>query len=212
MTNSARAASAAVAGVVSLLLAAALALPGCAFFREIGVGGDEPEWVERSYRGINPSSVMQLAQTALQDRYPMHQVDLYHGSLESSWIYGRYEERSRKAVRQRVLMETEIEGDVIKVKLRVQQESSESAGRSGEREVDDWKKTADDPMEAKRLLQRINVLMRDVAEPVVDPKAQGTKTTSAIQSSKERRGAPTVSSWSASVRSMPASRGGPKPA
>ncbi len=147
-------------------------MPSCGLFRELGVGGDDAQWVERSWRNVNSSSVLQLVQTVVEDRYPPKSLDASAGTFESGWVYGAFADVTRQALRQRVLVETDGSGDIVTVRLRVQQETSPSAGRSADRDVDDWEPTDDDPFEAKRLLTKLQVLMRDVAE-TVDPKAAG---------------------------------------
>ncbi|MBL8843693.1 MAG: hypothetical protein JNL90_19380, partial [Planctomycetes bacterium] len=43
-------------GARALLSVALLALlPCCGIFRELGLGGDDAQWVERSWRGVNAS-------------------------------------------------------------------------------------------------------------------------------------------------------------
>ncbi len=158
------------ARVASMALVAALG--GCAIFRELGVGGDEAQWVERSYRGVNSSAVLQLVQTVVEDRYPPRTLDASEGTFETGWLYGAYADTTHQALRQRVVVETDGHGDVVTLRLRVQQETSPSAGRSASREADDWESTTDDPFEAKRLLTKLQVLMRDIAE-TVDPAAPG---------------------------------------
>jgi len=163
----------ALARVAATALAAAVLLPGCGLFREAGIGVGEARWVERRYRGVGPSTVLQLAQTALRDRYPPQVLDLYRGTLETGWVYGRISDVTRQALRQRVVVEAEADGDETVVRLRVRQETSESAGRIVSRDPDDWVITDDDPQEAKLLLARLHVLLRDVADPAAeaDPKA-----------------------------------------
>ncbi len=154
-------------GCAGALLATALV--GCGLLRELGIGGDDPRWMERRYRGVSAATVVQLAQTAVQDRYPQREVDLYRGTLATHWSYGRYADTTHQALRERVLVETAAAGDALLVRLRVQQETSERAGRVPDANVDDWEPCDDDVQEARRMLMRLHVLLRDVAEPVVDP-------------------------------------------
>lgn len=161
-------------GARALLSVALLALlPCCGIFRELGLGGDEAQWAERSWRGVNASSVLQLVQTVVEDRYPPQQLDASEGTFETGWVYGAYAELTHQALRQRVVVETVGAGDVVTLRMRVQQETSPSAGRSASREADDWEPTDDDPFEAKRLLTKLQVLMRDIAESV-DPAPAGS--------------------------------------
>ncbi|MBM4014937.1 MAG: hypothetical protein FJ293_08230 [Planctomycetes bacterium] len=149
-----------------------LAVPGCALFRELGVGGDEPQWVERRYRDISIAAALQLVQTAVQERYPPRRLDAHAGVFESGWVYGAYEPVRRQALRQRIFAEAaRDDAGVLVLKLRVQQETSPSAGRGAAHEVDDWELSADAPDEAERLLTRVHVLLRDIATPVEATKA-----------------------------------------
>jgi hypothetical protein len=155
------------------LFSLAAVLGGCGLFRELGVGGDDPKWVERRYRGVSSGPVLKLAETAFRDRYPPNEVDPARGTLASGWVYGKWADTTHQALRARILIETQGEEDVLVVRLRVQQETSQSAGRGGDRDVDDWEPADDDPVEAKRLLMRLHVLLRDVATPVIeDPGAK----------------------------------------
>lgn len=156
------------AGWALLLVAfGSLLASGCGLFRELGVGGDEPLWVERRYRDITTSAALQLLQTAVQERYPPRRLDLNEGTFESGWVYGAYESLTHQALRQRILAETERASDgTLTLRLRVQQETSPSAGRVSSRDVDDWELAEDSPDEAERLLARAHVLLRDVAKPV----------------------------------------------
>ena len=153
-----------LAGALTMLL---LAPPGCGLFRELGVGGDDAQWVERRYRDISIVAALQLLQTAVQERYPPRRLDAHEGVFESGWVYGAYEPVRHQALRQRVFAEAERDADgALVLRLRVQQETSPSAGRSASRDVDDWELTEDAPDEAERLLTRAHVLLRDIAKPV----------------------------------------------
>lgn len=151
--------------------AAVLLLAACGVFRELGLGGDEPQWQERRYTGIGPGHVLQLAQTVVEDRYPPRALDAAAGTFATDWVYGAWAEVTHQALRQRVLVESEGEGAAVVVRLRVQQETSQGAGRLGGAEVDDWEPTEDDPLEARRLLTRLHVLLTRV-EGVVEAKAE----------------------------------------
>ncbi len=151
-----------------------LGLAGCGLFRELGIGGDDPQWAEQRYRGITSSSALQFVQIAVQDRYPPRELDTYNGRFESSWIYGKYDDRTHQALRQRVRVETASEGDSVLLRLRVQQETSPSAGRVASRESDDWELADDDLLEATKLLTKVGILMRDVAV-LVEPTAPAAK-------------------------------------
>ena len=117
--------------------------------------------------------MLQLVQTVVEDRYPPQLLDASEGTFETGWVYGAYAELTHQTLRQRVVVETVGAGDVVTLRLRVQQETSPSAGRSASREADDWEPTDDDPFEAKRLLTKLQVLMRDIAESV-DPATAGS--------------------------------------
>jgi hypothetical protein len=155
----------------AVALALGGALPGCALFRELGLGGDDPQWVERRYRGVSADTVLRLAETAVRDRYPLREVDLYRGQLETGWVYGLYSERTHQGLRQRVLVRAAADGEEMLVRLRVQQEVSESAGRMVSSDPGDWEPYDDDAQEAKRLLTKLHILLRDVAETPPDPAA-----------------------------------------
>jgi hypothetical protein len=165
MSTSLRALFRAGAGAV---LVAAL-LPGCGIFRELGVGGDDPQWLERKYEGVSSSTVLQLAETVIRDRYPPGALDLYRGTLDTGWIYGRYAQVTHQALRQRVRVETEVDGKSVLVRLRVQQETSESAGRVVEDDPGDWEPCDDDAQEAKLLLTRLNILMKEIVDEAPEP-------------------------------------------
>ena len=149
-----------------LLIGGALLLPGCGIFRELGLGGDDPRWVERSYRAVTTSAVVRIAQTVLRDRYPIDDVDLEEGSVTTGWIYGSYAETTHQALRQRAMVETEVDDAVVTVRLRVQQETSESGGRMADASIDDWEPHDDDVVEARRLLMKLHVVLQGVAEPL----------------------------------------------
>lgn len=157
--------------VACALLVASLAVAptGCSIFRELGLGGDDAKWAERKYTDVSVSAVLQLLQTVVEGRYPPQSIDMNEGTFESGWIYGAYSEVTHQALRQRVLAETEAEEGVVTVFLRVQQETSQAAGRMALRDVDDWEPTDDDEFEAHRLMTRLHVLLRDVAKPVAVP-------------------------------------------
>lgn len=148
-------------------------LPSCTALRELGIGGDRADWVERRWKGVDRGAVLELLRTAVKDRYPTRDFDLNEGRFLSGWIYGAYSAVTHQGLRQRVIAETSSEGDVVTLRLRVQQETSESAGREGITDQDDWQATDDDTLEAKRLLTRLNVLLRDLAEPVDAPPEEG---------------------------------------
>jgi hypothetical protein len=156
------------------IVASGFAAPGCGLFRELGVGGDEAQWAQRRYRDISSGAALDLLQTAVAERYPPSRLDKHAGVFESGWVYGAYEPVRHQALRQRILAEAaRDESGVLVLRLRVQQETSPSAGRNLSREVDDWELTADAPDEAMRLLTRAHVLLRDVATPV-DAPAEGS--------------------------------------
>jgi hypothetical protein len=167
-----------VLGLVASVLLVALALPGCSalsgLFRYVGVGGDDPKWIEKRYKAVSSTTVLQLANAVVNDRYPPSELDLYHGRMETGWVYGRFSELKHQALRQRVIVETEDEPDqVLLIRLRVQQETSESAGRTGDRDVSDWEPFDDDTHEATRLVTKLNILMKEVAEPMPAPENSG---------------------------------------
>ena len=157
---------------LAMAAAVAVAIPGCGLFREIGVGGDDPQWVEKRYRSVNSATVLDLANSVVAGRFPPHEYDVYRGVLQTGWAYGRYAESSHQALRARVRVETEAEDDVVLVRLRVQQETSEKAGRVMNADPGDWEIYDDDVGEARRLLMKLHILLRDVAEPVADPEAE----------------------------------------
>jgi hypothetical protein len=155
--------------LVAVLGLAAAALPGCGLFRELGIAGDDPQWVERRYRGVNSATILKLSQNVLQTRYPSHDLDLYRGSLTTGWVYGRYADITHQALRQRVVVETEPETDDVLVRIRVQQETSPSAGRVVAHDPGDWEPYDDDASEANRLMMRLHFLLSEVGERVVEP-------------------------------------------
>lgn len=157
--------------VACALLVASLAVapPGCGIFRELGLGGDDAKWSERRYTDVSVSAVLQLLQTVVEGRYPPQSIDMNEGTFESGWIYGAYSEVTHQALRQRVKAETDVEDGIVTVFLRVQQETSQAAGRMALRDVDDWEPTDDDEEEAHRLMTRLHILLRDVAKPVAMP-------------------------------------------
>ena len=157
--------------LVLCLLLACGAVEGCGLLRELGVAGDEPLWVERRYTEVGTTAVLQLLQTAVQGRYPPQLLDLNEGTFTTGWVYGAYATVSHQALRQRLLAETAVENAVLTVRVRVQQETSPSAGRSASRTVDDWELTEDDPIEAERLMARLHVLLREIGKPVVPERA-----------------------------------------
>jgi hypothetical protein len=162
---------------IALIVAAVAllgALPACGvlqpMFRELGVGGDDPKWVEWKYRGVSSTTALQLAQNAVQSRYPANEVDLHRGTLSSGWVYGRYADVTHQALRSRVRVEAEPEGDdLLLVRMRVQQETSETAGRYVSHDPGDWQPFEDDPTEAHRLMTKLHVLLSQLGERVQDP-------------------------------------------
>jgi hypothetical protein len=95
-----------------------------------------------------------------------------HGRYTSAWSYGRLADATHDALRQRVVVETAAEGDVLVVRLRVQQESSETASHVGDPRADDWQPYADDELQAQTSMTRLAILLRDLATPVADPTAK----------------------------------------
>ncbi len=144
-----------------LLLTASLG--SCAIFRELGLGGDDPEWIENSYAGVSRSDVVHMLSSIVARNYSVKREDPYQGELESSWLYG-WDRLSHREMRERVLAEADREdsGEIV-VKLRVQREVSKKMGRFTKREDSDWKPFDDDVSQAKILMQHLRILITEVA-------------------------------------------------
>ena len=159
--------------LVLSFVAIAATLPACgvlsAMFRELRVDIDDPQWVEWKYRGVSSASALQLAQNAVQTRYPAQELNLYEGWLRTGWVYGRYADVTHQAVRSRVIAEAKAEPDHVVVRMRVQQETSETAGRYVAHDPGDWIAYEDDPAEANRLMTKLHVLLSEVGERIQDP-------------------------------------------
>lgn len=153
------------------LAAGVLVLAGCAFFREAGVGGDDPHWQTARFKGVNSAQALTMAQTATAHEYPPQKIDAYHGDFQTGWIYGTFDPLRRQPLRQRVVVKAEPEAGLVVVKLRVQQEQNPASG-SFQPKPDDpgWEQYADDDRKAVLMMQRFLILMKDVAEFVPEPK------------------------------------------
>lgn len=157
--------------VAALLLGVASALlGGCALFREIGAGGDDPLWQVAHYKGVHPGDVLRLAQTATEKEYPAQKFDSFQGDFETGWVYGFYDDLRRYPLRQRIIVHAESEGGVVAVRLRAKQERNETAGRLASAFDPGWEPTADDPVRAATMLQRLTILVKDVGEVVPEKK------------------------------------------
>lgn len=154
--------------VATAALAGGGLLPGCLLLRELGAGGDDPQWLERRYTDASPSDVLQIASSVLEPQYPPRQLDLYRGVLETGWVYGLWADHTHQPLRQRVCVEAHPDGGAILVRLRVQRESSPTAGRHSAGEQDEWEPYDDDPSEARRLLTRVHIVLQEIARPVVE--------------------------------------------
>jgi hypothetical protein len=150
-----------LAGGPLLLVAAS-----CAVMRGLGIGGDDPRWVEQTVADATRADVARLVQTVLEREYTIQRSDLSTGEIETTWLYGGYEARSRKQLRERVVVEMEHEDDgSIRLRLRVQQEINEELGRMLAQGDGDWKAYVDDETQARILAQHIRVLLREDPEP-----------------------------------------------
>jgi len=153
------------------LAAAFLVLAGCAFFREIGVGGDDPHWQVARFKGINQSQALTMAQTATAREYPTQKIDAFHGEFQTGWIYGTFDSLRRQPLRQRVVVEAKPEEGLVVVKLRVQQEQNPASGSFQPKPDDEgWEQYVDDDRKAVLMMQRLLILLKDVAEFVPEPK------------------------------------------
>jgi hypothetical protein len=161
---------------VALIVGAVLSLAGCALFREVGLGGDDPHWQTARFKGVNSAQVLTMAQSATAHEYPAQKIDAYRGQFESGWIYGMFDPTRRQPLRQRVIVEAAPEDGIVVCRLRVQQEQNPASG-SFQPKYDDtgWDKFDDDDRKAVLLMQRLLILMKDVAEIVPDPKAGDAK-------------------------------------
>ena len=153
------------------LASAVLVLAGCAFFREIGVGGDEPHWQVARFKGINSAQALTMAQTATAREYPTQKIDAYLGEFQTGWIYGTFDSLRRQPLRQRVVVEAKPEEGLVVVKLRVQQEQNPASGSFQPKPDDEgWEQYVDDDRKAVLMMQRLLILLKDVAEFVPEPK------------------------------------------
>jgi len=155
----------------AVLATAVLVLAGCSFFREIGMGGDDPHWQTARFKGVNSGQALTMAQTATAHEYPPQKIDAYKGEFQTGWIYGTFDSLRRQPLRQRVIVKAEPEGGLVVVKLRVQQEQNPASGSFQPKPDDEgWEKYVDDDRKAVLMMQRFLILMKDVAEFVPEPK------------------------------------------
>ena len=141
-------------------------MPSCAIMRFVGIGGDEPCWESERYVGANGARVLELARSAFARNYPGGSIDLGSGRYASDWVFGLMADRSHEALRARVVVEVVPEGDNLLVRLRVQQEQSESAGRMVTHDPGDWQPFIDDPAQARLLMTKLRILMKELATTV----------------------------------------------
>jgi len=152
------------------LASAVLVLAGCAFFREIGVGGDEPHWQVARFKGINSAQALTMAQTATAREYPTQKIDAYLGEFQTGWIYGTFDSLRRQPLRQRVVVEAKPEEGLVVVKLRVQEQNPASGSFQPKPDDEGWEQYVDDDRKAVLMMQRLLILLKDVAEFVPEPK------------------------------------------
>jgi hypothetical protein len=145
-------------------------VPGCALFREIGIGGDDAKWQTAHVKGISPGDVLRLAQTAVQNDFPAARVDAFRGEFETGWVYGLFDDVRRAPLRQRIVIEAKPQDDVVLVRLRAQQEMNETAGRLASASDDGWEKFEDDPVRAQTLFTRLCILIKGIGEIVPEKK------------------------------------------
>ena len=156
----------------ALAISAALALAGCGLFQEAGVGADDPHWQTVRYKGVNSAQVLTMAQTATSHEYPTQTIDSFHGKFQTGWIYGTFDPTRRQPLRQRVVVEATPEEGIVTCKLRVQQETNPASGSFQPKPDDDgWTMFPDDDRKALLMMQRLKILMKDVAELVPEPKS-----------------------------------------
>ncbi len=156
----------------ALLVGAALSLAGCGLFREAGLGGDEPHWQTTRFKGVNSAQVLTMAQTATSREFPTQKIDAYHGEFQTGWIYGTFDATRRQPLRQRVIVQATPEEGIVICKLRVQQQQNPMSGSFQPKPDDDgWEKFDDDDRKATLMMQRLLILMKDVAEVVPEPKS-----------------------------------------
>jgi hypothetical protein len=172
-----RAATRILSGLVAgALLAAA---PGCAAIESLFGGthvADNPQWQVARFKGVSSSDVLRLAQTAVEHWYPPKRLDAYRGEFETGWIYGLFDDVRRNPLRQKIVVHVETEEGVLVVKLRAQQEMNDSAGRLADANDTGWDIFDDDPARAVLMMQRLCILLKDIAERVPDPKNPDEKT------------------------------------
>ena len=147
--------------ILLFLAVLAVAPSGCRLMREMGLGGDDPEWVERTYHAINRADMMRLTTTVVESHYSVRRQDPVTGELETNWRYGDYDRKTHYHVRERVLAEVlrGEEEDSILVRLRVQQQISDEPGRFLDKSSTKWKTHDDDVPQAELLLARLDALL-----------------------------------------------------
>jgi hypothetical protein len=164
----------------ALVAAALLAAPGCSMFSGLGaVLGepvDNPEWLTARFKGVSSTDVLRLAQTAVEHDYPPKRLDAYRGEFETGWIYGLFDDVRRNPLRQRIVVHAAAEEGVLVVQLRAQQECNDSAGRLAGPNDTGWQAAQDDPVRARIMMQKLLILLQDIAERVPDPKSDDQKT------------------------------------
>jgi hypothetical protein len=149
---------------------ALVALVGCALFREVGLGGDDAQWQVARFKGVSAGEVLRLAQTAVEREYPPQRLDPYRGEFETGWIYGFFDDVRRHPLRQRIVVEVRSDDGLLVVRLRAEQQVNETAGRLASAFDEGWEKFADDPVRAQTMMQRLCILLKDIAELVPEPK------------------------------------------
>lgn len=150
-------------GLTALIAVVLLATPACRVLRELGLGGDDPEWRSVTASGLTRKDVLGIAETEVSKEYKVQAVDDFSGLLETEWNYGQYSATTHQDVRQRVLVEVHSQGDgLVELRLRVQQEINHEPGRHIGEEHGEWGAHDDDLTRTAILIIRIRHVLDQI--------------------------------------------------
>ena len=140
-------------------------LSSCGLFRELGVGGDDPQWQDRYYSKINRDDAMRLVSTVIttdDSRHTIQREIPQTGEIDTAWKYGQYSRSSHQQMRTRVKVKVlRHEDQEIRVRLRVQREINDDPGYLMNPHTADWKPHDDDLPAADIMLRRLDFLLSE---------------------------------------------------
>ena len=147
------------------LLTVLMVLPSsCMVLRELGVGGDDPQWLKKTYKGVRRSDLIDLVQLVLaKHELKIGSVDEVEGEVESQWLYHLFEPMSHRDLRAKVIARvSEVDEMGVEVKVRVKREVAKDIGRHLEPRLNEWTVFDDDVSHAQILMQDIDIVAQGV--------------------------------------------------